>query len=649
MFTKIKTVEAWSVPGLSANHGVFGIAYVENNDSVYVSCIRTQELLVIDCKTNRYTHKIPLDVGGPGLSSVVYNPVNGMLYTSAPNQNKLCVVDAKKEKLAKVVDMPSGSRGVNVDPKRGNAFVMHYGSSWFGGEKTITVLDKDLRELKKIEVAQNPWESFVDAAEDRTYVSCKEMDFYKPGTLCIIDNKSLEVVEKIKVGRRPRGVAASHKLGKAYVACRFDSAVYVIDLDNYEVIKKIWLDCDPIGTVFDESEDVLYVINRQGKMRLGDRFEGTPATLSKIDCKSDSIIGTVELAKTSHYGVLAFRNRCLYCPCEDNNDVAVVDTKNFEKVTTIPMGRCLDGLYINPKTGFLYSTSHISDELSIFDGRKGEYIKAIPVHGWPWNIAVNENTNMIYVNTSDRGFVDVVDGKTGALVKTIDLGVGGHFEKGTPAQITSPIVEAHVFLASDIVCDSLRNKIYVTSPKDDRLIVIDGKTNKVVKMAYMGYQASSNRRGRHSMAVHRKRNEIYVFNNILNNLTILNGETLEIIDKIDVPIVEEGYGRGGRLVLNEKKDIAYLNDAIIDLKGRRVVGTLPENIGNQVASYNAKSNRIFVVGDDGNKLSIVDDVNYRLIDFVKFERPSRTVVVDVEAGRLYLTTSYSQVDIYSKK
>jgi len=647
MFNKIKTVEAWPVPGLSANHGVYGISYAKNTDCVYVSCIRTQGLLVIDCKTDKYTHKIPLDVGGPGLSSVVYNPVNNMVYTSVPDQKKICVVNPKSDELVKVVNIPSGPRGLNVDPKRGNIFVMHYGDNWFGGDKTVTVLNKDTEEIKKIEVAQNPWESFVDAAGDQTYVSCKEMDFYRPGTLCVIDNKSLEVTKKIKIGRRPRGVAVSHKLKKAYVACRFDSAVYVIDLENNEVIKKIWTDCDPIGTVFDDTNEVLYVINRQGKMRLGERFEGTPATLLKIDCKSDSVVGSVELTKTGHYGALASKNRYIYCPCEDNNDVSVVDTRNFQKVVDIPMGRCLDGLYINQKTGFLYSTSHISDELSILDGRKGRYVKAISVHGWPWSIAINENTNRIYVNTSDKGFVDVVDGKTATLIKSIDLGLGGHFERGTPAQITSPIVEAHVYLFSDITCDSSRNRIYVTSPKDDALVVIDGQTNEVVRTVYTGYQASSNRRGRHGLGVHEKRNEIYIFNNILGSFTILDGETFEILDKIDILQVEEGFGRGGRVVINEKKDLAYINGVTIDLKKRKMVGNIPADLG-AVVSCDSKNNRLFVVSNDGNQLSIVDGTNYKPSNQVKFERPAKVVVIDEKTGKLYLTATYAEVDIYAQ-
>jgi len=654
---KTKTIVAWPKAGLSANHGIFGVTLNEKRDRIYISCLRTQGLLVIDGSTNRYEKIIPLDIGGhPGLSSVVYNPVTNRLYTTASNQNKLCIVDAEKEKLIRIMEMPDGPRGVTVDPKRGYIFVAHYGEGWFGGADTITVLDKNEKEIKKIKVKPRPWEMTVDPEGDRTYVSCKDVDLYKPGSLCVIDNESLEVVMNVRVGRRPRGVAVNHKAGKAYVACRYDSAVYVVDVNKGIVLKRIDVNCDPIGVVFNPHKNEIYVINRQGKMRLGQTFMGSPATLSIIDCLEDKVIKTIELSKTGHYAALNSLTQRLYVPCEDNNDVWIVDVEEKRPLTRIPLGRALDSPpSVNPENGYLYYTSHISDELTVIDGRKGVHVTSIPVGGWPWQAAVNPRTNRVYVDELDKGEVGVIDGFTNKVIARVNLGVDGHFAEGGTPNVGSPIVEYHRYVFSGIGVDSSRNRIYVTCPKEDSLIVIDGENNSILRKVYIGWQAHIAGSGRLDVLVNEKTNRIYLFNNILDLLLVLDGDTYEIIDRIDVP--REKVGRGFHaitMVLDSRRDIIYVGPWIIDIKNNTLKGRIPENVGDQVIAINSGGTKIYVtrlsiIGSRrlASSLTIADADSYEPIETISFERPGN-VLVDPSSERVYVSTVNTEIDVYEK-
>jgi len=655
-----KKIIPWPMGNRSKNHGVYGLAIVPKRKELYVSCIRTEGLLKINLVTTSYEDKINYsseDHGGGGLTNIIYNSFSKKLYSTSPNENLVYVSDPVSGMLVKTFAAPNGPRGISFNSKNGDVYVSQYGENWFGGGSSVLVFDHDGNLKKKIDVDSCPWEMIVIPEINSLLVACKGNDFRRPGTIVEIDLRTLKAKRSFRVGRRPRGLCVTADLRRLFVACRFDNAVYSLELKSGKIVNKIPVDCDPVGVCCVQEKGKLFVVNRQGDMRLGDTFVGVPSTLSVIDINSEVVSNKIELSKTGHYCITYPGSDDLYVACEDNNDICVVDINKEVLTERISAGRCLDYPQIDTSSGYIYSASHISDELSVIDGPNEKHLKSVPTHGWPRNTTILELLGKVFVNTHDLGLLDVF--KTNSFIKlsSINLGVQGHFYPGTPMMDFSPVIEAHRFIASDIACDNEKGLVYVTLPKWNRLAIIDGKKERLIKEIDIGWQAGWNKTGICQVEVYQKGGLIIIYNTALSNLIFIDASNYTVVKKIDVNIsIDIGLSdRPDKIVIDEKNDRLYLARMILDLKTYSFLPDLPAQVGQGVTAVDSKQNRLFTFYEDeaapfygGRKvflikaINIVDANSYTVKSTINFQQ-SGNVVVDSERNLLYVITRESEV------
>ena len=624
------------------NHGVYGVGYNAKLNKIYSSSIRTQGVTVINGATNKREKIIPVPPmeNRPGLSNVRWSPVTDLVYMSAPDENKIYVIDPNEEKYLRDWSLPGGPRGIDIDRKTGNIFIPLYGESWEGGGNTVKIYDKNEKLLKTVTVEDRPWEISVDSDEGKTYVVCKGPDNYKQGYLCIIDNNSFNLTATIPIGRRPRVVGVNNETRKAYIACRFSSAVYVVDIDNHIVINKIPTDCDPIGIVVKKETNRIYCINRQGAMRLETPYRGTMSTVTIIDGNTDSVIKTVTHGKTGHYGVLNPRNGYIYMSTEDTNDIWMLNTNTDEIVGNVDLGLNMDSkYYLNPKTGYIYASSHVADKLTIMDGRGEKVIAIVPSHGgWPWGAAGLPNLNRIYTNNSDNGTLSVFDANTHKFIKNIEIGVDGHFS------MNAPIVEAHTFLWSKIKADNKRNRLLVTCSGAEKLAVIDAKSEHV-EFVDLGFTARLIDYSLLDPAINEDTNMIYVWNSMMATITVIDGETLRIVDLIDVPLKESN--RSDRLIMDSINNRLYIGRYLIDCTTNLAIDMLPENIEGVATHFDETKNQLYVDGSRGSSVTILNGTTLGTVETIEFEAGSFQAL-DTVKERMYVHEGRGVMAVYTK-
>jgi len=650
MAAKTKTIVAFDESEKASNHGVFGITCNENRNLVYVNNLRTPALLVMDGKTGKYLRNVDYDDGKTGFGLVSWNPVSDRLYAVATNQSKLYVFDGPTEKLLKKVKLNQGPRGIIVDPESGKVFVAHYGEGWFGGARKITCFDTDGKKLGTANVDKNPWEMCAD--NGTLYVSCKGMEFSRPGTLCAVDIDSMELTGRVQVGRRPRGIAV--KRGKAYVAARYDSAVHIVDIKDMEVTGKIGVDCDPIDAVPHPKKDIIYVMNRQGEMRLGDPYRGEEATISVIDAKRDVNVERISTQKTNHYGVINSKTGILYVGAEDSNDVASIDIGVNRVLRTTMMGRIIDKIEMLPGTGHVYGCSHITDELVVIDGNNGTLKDAVKVGGWPWNIVADPETKRVFVNELDRGTITVYDGEKNRILKSIEIGNNGQFCDGTP------IVEHHQYLFSYMAMDTKRKRLYVTCPATDSLAVLDAKRNKHIRTVDIGWQDKGSNIRLWDIAVNETTGYVYLHNPYMSQVLAVEPNSLEVTARIDVPKFD--FRQISLLKADPGRNLLYLAEHIIDCKKNEVTGTLPKDVGNVVEHVDDATRRMYVshfkldtlAYQKVSKMTITDADTYRVLDTLRLKRPSgHNLAVDPGLGMVVSKPLiknmpfYAEVDVHN--
>ncbi|MCH4564855.1 MULTISPECIES: PQQ-dependent catabolism-associated beta-propeller protein [Halomonas] len=188
------------------------------------------------------------------------------------------------------------------------------------------------------------------AQAERIFVSNE-----KDNTVSVIDGDTLEVVETIGVGRRPRSMAFSSDGSELFVAVGDDEAIDMIDLETLQVVRSQSSGDDPEVIRVDPNRPYLYVSN------------------------------------------------------EDDNIVSVLDYEARTRVTEIPVGVEPEGLGISPDGRWLVSTTETSNMAHIIDTEAMEAVHHRLVGARPRHAEFTHDGREAWVSSEIAGMVTILD------------------------------------------------------------------------------------------------------------------------------------------------------------------------------------------------------------------------------------------------
>lgn len=251
----------------------------------------------------------------------------------------------------------------------------------------------------------------------------------------------------------------------------------------------------------------------------------------------------------------------------DEGTLAVKDSINIGKNTPF-------GLAINTKTQTLYVGHSLQKSISAVDlkTKKQTLIPRASEKSKIREIVVDEEKNLVYVSDHGDPAIWVVDGKTNTYQKTI----------------AAP--EAYVL---GLNVDSKRKKIYATDSGNmqGNILVYDAQSNDLVgKWKTWSYCPLN-------IAVDYTGNRLFVSQSNDNNVTVVDGNTGEIIDKVYL-----GY-----------------NSSPIGLV------------------YDEKSKLLFVANREKKEVAVVDCETYKVKERVATGGLANTIVLDKVSGAVYVT------------
>jgi YVTN family beta-propeller protein len=270
-------------------------------------------------------------------------------------------------------------------------------------------------------------------AETRLYVSCED-----GGEVVVIDPARGEVLTRIPVGKRPRGVKLSRDGKQLYVALsgsprggpgvdesklpppdRAADGVGVVDIATHKLLRTLSSGQDPES--FDLSRDgkLLYVSNEE------------TAEMTVLDLGTGKVTHRVAVGKEPEGVTLRPDGKAVYVTSEEENEVVVVDTRALRvlaHVATGPRPRSI-AFTRDGKTGFV--TSENGAQLTLVDVVKNVpagTIKIEPVAKTvlgprPMGLALSPDGKQLYVSNGRGESVAVVDVAARKVTRLID-GVG---------------------------------------------------------------------------------------------------------------------------------------------------------------------------------------------------------------------------------
>ncbi len=174
--------------------------------------------------------------------------------------------------------------------------------------------------LKEIPVGgEGGWDYLsVDAAARRLYVT-------HASKIVVIDLDKDEVVGEIGDTPGVHGFAIAPAIGRGFASNGQESKASLVDLKSLKTLSKVETGPNPDAILYDPGQNEVYAFNGRGK------------SATVFYALTGKAVATVELSGKPEFAVTDVRVGRVYCNIEDKNEVAVIDDRTHQVVSTWPI------------------------------------------------------------------------------------------------------------------------------------------------------------------------------------------------------------------------------------------------------------------------------------------------------------------------
>ena len=263
----------------------------------------------------------------------------------------------------------------------------------------------------------------------------------------------------------------------------------------------------------------------------------------------------------------------------DNNQeqyVYVLKGQDLAVVDSIPLGANAPfGVAINNKTQTLYVGHSMKQSISAIDlkTKKQTIIPSGREKSKIRELVVDEDNNMVYVSDHGDPSIWVVDGKTNTYKKTIAipgaevLGLNVDSKRGKLYATDANNMEGNVLVFDtkdynlqskwktwsycplNIALDKDNNRLFVSQSNDNNITVVNGETGEIINKVYLGYDASPI-----GLVYDAKNNQVFVANRNKKEVAVVDMNAYKVSEKIPTD------GLPNTIVINDKDGSVYVTN-----------------------------------------------------------------------------------------
>jgi YVTN family beta-propeller protein len=258
------------------------------------------------------------------------------------------------------------------------------------------------------------------------------------GLVLVVDPRSAQVVARIPIGKRPRGLKLSHDGKLLYVALsgsprggpgvderklpppdRNADGIGVVDLKKRALVRTFASGQDP--EAFDLSPDgkTLYVSNEE------------TAEMTVLELPSGTIRGRAHIGNEPEGVTVRPDGKMVLVTSEQDNEVTVVDAQSLAVVAHMPTGPRPRAIAFSKDGRTAFVTNEAAGTLTVLDATAYRPLCEIKIHlnspmplgPRPMGAILSPDGKLLYVSTGRGGSVAVIDVGLRRQVRSID-GVG---------------------------------------------------------------------------------------------------------------------------------------------------------------------------------------------------------------------------------
>ncbi len=204
----------------------------------------------------------------------------------------------------------------------------------------------------------------------------------KDNTLSVIDIDSLEVIDTIEVGMRPRGITFNRDFTELYICASDSDAVQVMDMAERRIVADLPSGEDPEQFALHPDDRKLYIAN------------------------------------------------------EDNAVVTVVDTRERTVIAQVDVGVEPEGMAVSPDGKWAVNTSETTNMLHWIDTESNELVDNTLVGQRPRHVEFTKDGALLWASSEIGGTVAVVNVADRQIIKTLEFKIPGvHRDRIQPVGI----------------------------------------------------------------------------------------------------------------------------------------------------------------------------------------------------------------------
>ncbi len=199
------------------------------------------------------------------------------------------------------------------------------------------------------------------------------------------------------------------------------------------------------------------------------------------------------------------------------NFVYVLDGQSLAVTDSISLGKYLPfGIALNNKTQTLYVGHSLQNAVSAIDvkSKKQQVISSGKEKSKIREIAVDEVRNKIYVSDHGSPSIWEIDGKSNTYVGSFEkagaylLGLNVDAQRGKVYSTDANTMEGNILVYNsdsgnlegqyktwsycplNIAIDKTNNRLFVSQSNDNNITIVDGNTGDIIQKVYLGYDSS---------------------------------------------------------------------------------------------------------------------------------------------------------------
>jgi DNA-binding beta-propeller fold protein YncE len=238
-----------------------------------------------------------------------------------------------------------------------------------------------------------------DGGFDYVYADSAGRKLYVPrsGANARIMVINLDTLEKI--GEIPEtgghGVAVDPKSHHGFSSSK---PVTMFDAESLKVIKKIDVEGNPDGILFDPYNERVWILSH------------AKPNVTLIDAKDGAVVGTIDLGGAPEQAATDGKGH-VWVDLEDKDAIAAVDAKTMKVTATYDIsskGKGPAGLGYDAKNGLLFATCHDPAMMVVVNAKDGKVVDALPIGPGTDGGGFNPNTMEAYSSNGGDGTLTIV-------------------------------------------------------------------------------------------------------------------------------------------------------------------------------------------------------------------------------------------------